>query len=895
MANVFGLSFSAQQSNVVGSGGNLPNVDVVGATGFGIVGDGITDDTLAITAMHNAANAAGVPVSYAGLKTIAIQANAMIPVQTSTDFCGCKIVTLNGVATGTLTYNTKIMFKVTDPANPLVTISNVAPATPSTTLVADSFKPFNGGLVTGPAYARLTHSTVTVPDRYVGAAITGTIPYTQSFYIGPGGEVSFPLAVDLTANGGLLSSVVYRFQSDKRLRLANFAAYDNGYNNQTFLAIQRNNVDIVNCDMQGFYGSYSGASIDNICKLIDIFECGDITIDGLYQNPRFITGTQGSYGLNLNGCANIDIRNYKCVGDVLSGSAWGVTGTNNTNGVRYTDCLLNRIDAHSGGFNMFVANTVLNKNGVFYGWGGGTLSLNNVEVYDATDILIRRSDYSGTWFGNISVTNCSLISNALTAYAVRIENLGAPTDVFAPRNILVRNVLMKRNTATSVTFTPLRLTTCAIASHDTGRVFAPYTITIDGAYCTNVWRSAITIDVLNMCKNAAVFHTLRISVQDVKPSIVWTSGSTCGVYDVDVRPSRVGYLGTGSINDPVHIPQQLTLQCTDLEFMYVRWRVLNSAGSYIRTIELDRCRLSGLELVRTGATNYVRCRVRNCKFIDVPVTPSPASTLALGGGSSTVAEHTTFQFCEFGGGFAWDLSLAKALVGNRIQTGTTPVLPSGASVVSAFTGWYDSTLFAQPYVQLNNSGVTSSYALEWPAATATDKWQQIGIGGSLGSLSWQTIPVVRYSSTRVVTQPNTVNNEILTSFQLPKSTMGANGLMRIWLSLSTDNMTATTREWGLRVNTTNSLSGATSLLGTALNNASSQLTAQISGYVIASNNSTTSMKAIGSATFGATTVAPTVVTFDHDSQFWFIVMCRVDNTATRFSLNWLQVETVYMP
>lgn len=40
---------------------------------YGVVGDGITDDTSALRSAHAAANALKVPLSYAGLPTVAVQ------------------------------------------------------------------------------------------------------------------------------------------------------------------------------------------------------------------------------------------------------------------------------------------------------------------------------------------------------------------------------------------------------------------------------------------------------------------------------------------------------------------------------------------------------------------------------------------------------------------------------------------------------------------------------------------------------------------------------------------------------------------------------------------------------------------------------------------------------
>ena len=84
---------------------------------------------------------------------------------------------------------------------------------------------------------------------------------------------------------------------------------------------------------------------------------------------------------------------------------WGVNGSNKAKNITFDGCILNRIDAHTGFYNLTVKNTRLGRHG-FTLIGFGELNIENVVVYYQNTFIKLRKDYGSFWNGFINIKNC---------------------------------------------------------------------------------------------------------------------------------------------------------------------------------------------------------------------------------------------------------------------------------------------------------------------------------------------------------------------------------------------------------------------------------------------------------------------------------------------------------
>jgi hypothetical protein len=609
---------------------------------FGVVADGVTDDTTALLAAHTYANTNDLEVSYSGIATMAVQADAQIPVKTSVDFCECQFVLLDGTNTppSFSTFNT--LFIVTDDACPLTTVTG---AVSSTDLIKGSLTPTKG-LFDGHGYAKLT-CAYQIPNR----AETGTENYSQTFKVNRVGVASQPLSVDLTAYAAAIT-VDYRKTSKTRLTVKNLSVTESGWNNQILVQVERCNVSIekvtVLFDTAGTY--------DNIDSLIDINDCSDISIKNYITTGRQVTATNGSYALNMNGVADAYIDKMNAV------TGWGATGCNYLNGIHYNNCVLNRIDTHASGHNIFADNCDLQGIGMVYGWGGGLLSIKNCRIYNTTP-LSSRGDYGGTFFGDFVVENCEINApGTTTIYVVDLQSnpLGASSPVYAPTTITVNNV---RRVGVATGNNAPMLPVVLQIKDASSVVYAPAFININNITCSMTWRFGLKVDVLNL-ENNPVFGGTSYVISNVHASAQATT--------------TTGILEYANIRTPSSAVQ-LTIKASACSNIYIDTALTNSP-----TITLNDCMVNGVK-VDTAAVTQPLIIITSCRFI-TQATGS-AVPYPVGGGASGNNRYTTLANCEVSSG-EWDFSRVRAATGVTVRVGSlSPTLPAGATFADFYNGW----------------------------------------------------------------------------------------------------------------------------------------------------------------------------------------------------------------
>jgi len=658
ITGIDGTGIAANASNVAydpaGTGAVATTVQAklresVSVKDFGAVGDGVTDDTAAVLAAHTYANSADLPITYQGCTAIALQADAQIPMKTSTDFANCELVILGGVNSPPSFSTFNVLYLVSDDACPLVTVTGAVDAAD---LVAGSVTPTKG-LFDGHGFALLTCG-FQIPNR----AETGTQNYQQAFKVNRNGVSSQPLSADISAFASAIT-ISYRKTSEKRLVIKNVSLMEGAWNNQRIFDIDRCNVEVDN-----FTFLFTGGTYNNISAIIDINNSSDITIRNFISTGRPVTVSSGSYNLNINGGADIIVDNMNAI------TGWGATGCNNLNGVKFINCVLNRVDAHSGGHNVFVENCDLHNIGVVYGWGGGVISVKNCRLYNCTAISTR-GDYGGQFFGDLIVSDCEGAAIGTATYIIidlERNPLGASTPVQAPRTIQVQNFT---RCATASTTGVTELIGLRLKIKDASSVvYAPDLIKMTGINYHRNWRFGLRVDLLNMERTLTPVAYTKIVCYDIP------APGTADITD--------GILEYPSIRTPTLVvrPQFLVSNC---ENVHINTQIDSDTQIIVSDSSVNAIAVNPL------ATNQPFVLIKDCRLHSTAngyTAPFP-----MGGSRSGNTQYTTIMGCDIRP-VGFDFSVISAAQGNTVSPGTGgPTLPAGVSYTDIFDGWRASGVF----------------------------------------------------------------------------------------------------------------------------------------------------------------------------------------------------------
>ena len=177
-----------------------------------------------------------------------------------------------------------------------------------------------------------------------------------------------------------------------------------------------------------------------------------------------INGTSGTYDISLNNVVGVHLNNisypspdgndakwYTLYIANVAGrwERWGIMASNHAKNVVIENSKLNRIDSHSGVWNLTVKNTTVGQYG-FTLAGGGKFTAENVIIDGSNYAINLRTDYGSTWLGQMELENVTMVLPAMEAYIIRYQNDGGwdfGLDCYYP-NIIIRNLRID-DTATS--------------------------------------------------------------------------------------------------------------------------------------------------------------------------------------------------------------------------------------------------------------------------------------------------------------------------------------------------------------------------------------------------------------------------------------------------------------
>lgn len=124
----------------------------------------------------------------------------------------------------------------------------------------------------------------------------------------------------------------------------------------------------------------------------------------------------GSYDLTVDLSTNVYFDNIKQINGEDTGIAdfryYGVMATNFVKNLEFTNCCINRFDAHQGVWNATIKDSTIGH--TINVIGGGEFYLENVTKITGQNFIELRKDYGGTFEGNITIKNCT--HNAYEVY-----------------------------------------------------------------------------------------------------------------------------------------------------------------------------------------------------------------------------------------------------------------------------------------------------------------------------------------------------------------------------------------------------------------------------------------------------------------------------------------------
>ena len=370
---------------------------------FGAVGDGVSDDTYAISAAHTYANSNALSVK-ADENAVYYMLNIQQPaiIKTDTDWRGARFIIDDTALKADSPERNANVFKVETSAK--------APSVDLSSLTSIKAGCSNIGVAPGETIMLILRDANV--KQYIreganannGTAKSDIILVDEDGNIDPNAPIMWDydqftekkiIAVDsepLFITGGHFTTISNRIDTTGVLYC------------KRGILISRSNVVVDGLEHYVEGESKNAASYGGF---INVETCANVTVKNCVFTGRMQVTYAGTYDICAANTVNLRFEDCTQHNDILDTSCWGVMGTNFCKNITLDGCSFSRFDAHQGVYNVTIKNSTLGHQ-CLNAIGMGTLLVEDTTLYGSYLINLR-SDYGSTWKGDAIIRNCTWI------------------------------------------------------------------------------------------------------------------------------------------------------------------------------------------------------------------------------------------------------------------------------------------------------------------------------------------------------------------------------------------------------------------------------------------------------------------------------------------------------
>lgn len=411
--------------------------DTVYYSDFGAVGDGVTNDSIALHKTHDYANQRSYTVKADEGKTYYIHklyykegstAEQSIVVNTNVDWTGANIILDDTTLGGEDPTDVKSMnFIRVEATYPKMRIADSLVDTffPGRTIDKDTITKVEGWDFGFPAMLRVTNDNHKNFCRYEGGKLSAGGSQSELIVIDEYGNIdpSTPFMFDyeditvvavfrideptITIKGGKITSLASQINISSLTEKITYAT--------RALSVYRSNV-ILDGVEHYVENERSTAYEAPACSGFFHFEnAANILVENCVPTGHKYAKVAGTYDISIAGVNNIVFKNviqsnyFKSEGVPANrgNTYWGVMGSNYCKNVVYDSCLLTRFDAHCGLYNGKIINSRVSSLELI-GAGDFVIENTTIDPYSEGTLILLRSDYGSTWDGTITFKNVTV-------------------------------------------------------------------------------------------------------------------------------------------------------------------------------------------------------------------------------------------------------------------------------------------------------------------------------------------------------------------------------------------------------------------------------------------------------------------------------------------------------